>query len=174
MASLNTEVASSTERKPIMGRLPGLGKRAAMRTGPGRTLGRWRQCGPAWWTYTRRSSPNDFRARFRAIAVLARVDPDDLRRNQQQYRAELDTGALSTAGAFSRSLAARGVSPTRELLAAVADPRHVTASCRLYDNALPFLNMLRSLGVSIALVSNCPDNTRAMLADLGLTALATM
>jgi putative hydrolase of the HAD superfamily len=114
----------------------------------------------------------DFQARFRTIAALARVDLDDLRRSQQQYRAELDTGALSTAEAFSRSLAACGASPTPELVAAVADPRHMTASCRLYDDALPFLNMLRSLGISIALVSNCPDNTRTMLADLGLTALA--
>jgi hypothetical protein len=83
----------------------------------------------------------DFQARFRTIAALARVDLDDLRRSQQQYRAELDTGALSTAEAFSRGLAACGASPTPELVAAVADPRRTTASCRLYDDALPFLNM---------------------------------
>jgi putative hydrolase of the HAD superfamily len=43
---------------------------------------------------------------------------------------------------------------------------------RLYDDAVPFLHQLRSLGMKVALVSNCPDNTRALLAHLNLDQLA--
>jgi HAD superfamily hydrolase (TIGR01509 family) len=81
----------------------------------------------------------DFQARFSMIAAMAGVDPADLRRAQQRHRADLDTGALSTAAAFSM---------------------------------MPFLAELKSLGIKIALVSNCPDNARTMLSDLGLIELA--
>jgi putative hydrolase of the HAD superfamily len=58
-----------------------------------------------------------------------------------------------------RALAAR----TRELLLATA---------RLYDDALPFLRELRSRGVKVAIVSNCDENTRPLLAACGVAALA--
>jgi HAD superfamily hydrolase (TIGR01509 family) len=114
----------------------------------------------------------DSEGRFRQIGRLAGVNPVDLHRNQQRYRSELDTGALSTAEAFRRSLTACGVGASAELVAAVADPKLMTANCRPYSDAIPFLDKLRSLGIPIALVSNCPDSTRTMLTDLGLIKLA--
>lgn len=114
----------------------------------------------------------DFQARFSMIAAMAGVDPADLRRAQRRHRADLDTGALSTATAFSMSLAACGADPAPELVAAAADPGLMTVTCRPYDDAMPFLAELKSLGIKIALVSNCPDNTRTMLSDLGLIELA--
>ena len=37
---------------------------------------------------------------------------------------------------------------------------------------MPFLQILRSSGVRVALVSNCIENTRQLLSEFGITALA--
>jgi len=59
-----------------------------------------------------------------------------------------------------------------ELLVADKSRELLLASARLYDDVLPFLRMLRSGGVRIAIVSNCDENTRDLLVELGVAALA--
>ena len=45
-------------------------------------------------------------------------------------------------------------------------------SGRLYDDVLPFMRELRSRGIKIAVISNCDENTRDLLVELGVAALA--
>ena len=52
------------------------------------------------------------------------------------------------------------------------DRELLAASSRLYDDAIPFPQTLQSRCVRVALVSNCIRNTRPLLADLGVSALA--
>jgi HAD superfamily hydrolase (TIGR01509 family) len=42
---------------------------------------------------------------------------------------------------------------------------------RLYDDVLPFLRTLKSRGIKVAIVSNCDENTRDLLVELGVAAL---
>jgi len=52
------------------------------------------------------------------------------------------------------------------------DRELLAAASRLYEDAIPFLQALRSRGMLIALVSNCVENTRQLLSDFGVSALA--
>ena len=52
------------------------------------------------------------------------------------------------------------------------DRELLLATARLYDDAIPFLESLRSHGVKIAIVSNCTEHTRRLLTELGVDALA--
>jgi HAD superfamily hydrolase (TIGR01509 family) len=45
------------------------------------------------------------------------------------------------------------------------------ASARVYDDTIPFLEQLRALGVSTAIVSNCAEHTSALLDDVGISPL---
>lgn len=116
----------------------------------------------------------DFEARLRALAALAAVDPIAWQQDQLRHRIRRDLGLLSTAESFGLSLAACGADPNPELVTSLtqADRELMITHTRLYDDAVPFLHQLRSLGMKVALVSNCPDNTRALLAHLNLDQLA--
>jgi len=51
------------------------------------------------------------------------------------------------------------------------DREALIASATVYDDVVPFLSTLRSLGVRAAFISNCAENTRPLLDQLGLTDL---
>lgn len=116
----------------------------------------------------------DFEARLRALAALADADPLAWQQDQLQFRTERDRGLVSTAESFRLSLSACGVDPSPQLVStlAQADRDLMLANSRPYDDAIPFLQQLRSNGIKIALVSNCADNTRTLLTDLNLAPLA--
>jgi putative hydrolase of the HAD superfamily len=52
------------------------------------------------------------------------------------------------------------------------DRELLLANARLFDDAIPFLEKVRARGIKIAVVSNCTENTRPLLAKLGVDALA--
>lgn len=83
-------------------------------------------------------------------------------------------GRLSLSEAYARIMRACGTEPGPGLVDSVADKSRelLLASARLYDDVLPFLRMLRSRGVRTAIVSNCDENTRDLLVELGVAALA--
>jgi HAD superfamily hydrolase (TIGR01509 family) len=112
--------------------------------------------------------------RFRALAAVAGVDADALRRDQERSRPDRHRGALSTAEAFRLSLAACGADSSQDAVSALveADREIMRTVARVYDDAVPFLRQLRTRGAVIALVSNCADNTRTLLQDLELVPLA--
>jgi putative hydrolase of the HAD superfamily len=108
------------------------------------------------------------------LPKLAGVDPHAWREEYRQLIPSLTVGRLSKAEAFARIMLANGVEPRPDLLRELSDKdRELLVACsRLYDDAVPFLQALRSRGIKIAIVSNCSEHTHDMLDELGVTALS--
>jgi putative hydrolase of the HAD superfamily len=108
------------------------------------------------------------------LPKLAGVAPDAWREEYRQLIPALTVGQLSKAEAFAQIMLANGVEPRPDLLRELSDmDRELLVACsRLYDDAIPFLQALRSGGIKIAIVSNCSEHTRDMLDQLGVTALS--
>ena len=116
----------------------------------------------------------DFSANRRELPTLAGVAADAWNEAYEKIWAAVQVGRVSKAEAFAQTLRACGAQPRADLIRAlVARDRALQfASARLYDDAIPFLDRLRSGGIKIALVSNCTEHTRALLAEFGVTARA--
>ena len=86
----------------------------------------------------------------------------------------LNDGRLSKAQAFRQIMASCGARATDDLIAEMVrrDQELLLANARLYDDVIPFLTRLRDRGIKIAIVSNCTENTRAMLVATGVDQLA--
>jgi putative hydrolase of the HAD superfamily len=111
-----------------------------------------------------------FAQRQRRLAALAGIDADLLSAEWITFSRDRDTGALSMAAAFERTLAACGADPGPELVDRLValDAELIVSHTTVFDDVAPFLAKLRDAGIAIALVSNCAGNTRAMLAAKGL------
>jgi putative hydrolase of the HAD superfamily len=116
----------------------------------------------------------DFSGHRDELPVLAGIPADAMYAEFGRLAPALTVGELSMAEAFERILRACGVEPRPDLVRALTDRSRelVLGAGRLYDDVLPFLRTLRSLGVKTAIVSNCDENTRPLLASLGVDALA--
>ncbi len=116
----------------------------------------------------------DFSPSTRELPKLAGVAADAWNDTYAQLWAAVQVGRVSKAQAFTQTLRACGAQPSADLVCALVDrDRELQfASARLYDDAVPFLERLRSAGVKIAIVSNCSEHTRPLLAELGVIALA--
>ena len=86
----------------------------------------------------------------------------------------LNDGRLSKAQAFPQIMASCGAQATDDLVAEMVrrDQELLLANARLYDDVIPFLHGLRDRGIKIAIVSNCTENTRALLVANGVDQLA--
>ena len=115
----------------------------------------------------------DFSGHRAELPVLAGIPADAMYAEFGRLAPALTVGELSIAEAFEQILRACGVEPAPGLVRALTDRSRelVLAAGRLYDDVLPFLRTLRSLGVKTAIVSNCDENTRPLLASLGVAAL---
>jgi putative hydrolase of the HAD superfamily len=116
----------------------------------------------------------DFSRNARELPKLAGVAADAWNQAYAQLWAAVQVGRVSKAEAFARTLRACGARPSAHLVRALVDrdrELHL-ASARLYDDAIPFLERLRSAGIKVAIVSNCSEHTRSLLTELGVTALA--
>jgi HAD superfamily hydrolase (TIGR01509 family) len=83
------------------------------------------------------------------------------------------TGRHTRRQAFAETLTMCGIVPRPELtreLAARARELLLAAGQR-YDDVLPFLRFAREHQIKVAIVSNCDENTRALLAELKVTTL---
>ncbi len=116
----------------------------------------------------------DFSAYRNELPKLAGIPADSLFREFRRLAPALSVGEISIAGAYAQILQACGVEPRPGLVRALADKSRelLLLSGRLYDDVLPFLRTLRSRGIRIAIVSNCDENTRDLLVELGVAALA--
>ncbi len=116
----------------------------------------------------------DFSAHERELPVLAGVAAGSWQEGYWRIDQELNTGGISKADGFAQILRENGVEPRADLVRALADrdDELLLATARLFDDAIPFLEGLRSRGIKIAIVSNCTASTRPLLAELGVTALA--
>jgi putative hydrolase of the HAD superfamily len=115
----------------------------------------------------------DFSGHRAELPVMAGIPADAMYTQFARLASALTVGELSMAGAFEQILRACGVEPAPDLVRALTDRSRelVLAAGRLYDDVMPFLRMLRSLGVKTAIVSNCDENTRELLVELGVAAL---
>ena len=106
--------------------------------------------------------------------MLAGVPPEAMDAEFRRLEPALTDGRLSLSEAYARIMRACGTEPEPGVVVSVADKSRelLLASARLYDDVLPFLRMLRARGVRTAIVSNCDENTRDLLVELGVAALA--
>jgi putative hydrolase of the HAD superfamily len=116
----------------------------------------------------------DFTAYRHVLPTLAGLPADALYREFSRLAPALSVGQISISEAFGEILRACGVEPRPDLVRAMADKSRelLLLSGRLYDDVLPFLRTLRSRDIKIAIVSNCDENTRDLLVELGVAALA--
>ena len=86
----------------------------------------------------------------------------------------LNAGRLSKVQAFRQIMANCGAQAPDDLIAEMIrlDQELLLANARLYDDVIPFLTRLSDRGIKIAIVSNCTENTRAMLVATGVADLA--
>jgi HAD superfamily hydrolase (TIGR01509 family) len=115
-----------------------------------------------------------FAQRRRELAAMAGVPAEAWNAGLVELAPQLNDGRLALADAFERIIRARGGDPRPELVHEIVreDRELLLSSARLYDDAIGFLELLRSRGILIAIVSNCNENTRPLLYQLGISDLA--
>jgi FMN phosphatase YigB (HAD superfamily) len=116
---------------------------------------------------------SSWHARARAIAELAGVPAEQWVAEWGSLSGERDRGALTMGGAFAKALAACGRDADPGLITRLiaADAGHLGSDTVICDDTEAFFTALRSRGIAVALVSNCADNTRPMLAARGILAM---
>ena len=116
----------------------------------------------------------DFSPLRRGVPALAGIAVETWEGEYSQVGPMLNDGRMSKAEAFGRILAHCGVQSTDALLAEMVrqDQELLLANACLFDDVLPFLRSLRERGIKVAIVSNCTENTRAMLVATGVDALS--
>lgn len=115
----------------------------------------------------------DFDAHASELRELAGLSPEEWDAAWRVHGPALNDGRLSVAAAYRTVLSAAGRAPGPDLLDVLVqrDLEILHASARLHEDAVPFLEMLRSRGIRTAFVSNCADNTRPLLDALGVSAM---
>lgn len=115
-----------------------------------------------------------FPERQRELAAMAGAEAGVWQAEWLRLSLDRDVGALSMAAAFERTLAACGLDPDPVLVAGLVarDAELIASHTTVFADSVPFLAKVRAAGAGIALVSNCAENTRAMLAAKGLLSLA--
>jgi putative hydrolase of the HAD superfamily len=116
---------------------------------------------------------SQFVPRMAAVIEPLGIDLDVWLAEYDTMREDRDRGKMTVAASFERTLRALGVDPEPELVADLSrrDAEFMRSHIKLCDDTVPFLSWLRSRGVLSALVSNCADPTRALLANLGIIPL---
>jgi putative hydrolase of the HAD superfamily len=116
----------------------------------------------------------DFAVLRRELPAITGAEPQAWSDAFARVGPDLSCGRITMAQAFEQILAACGVRPEPDLIWELirTDRELITASSRLYSDAIGFLQAAQSRGIAVALVSNCIENTRPMLSALGISALA--
>jgi HAD superfamily hydrolase (TIGR01509 family) len=115
----------------------------------------------------------DFAPYVDELPRLAGVPAETLYAAFAEVAPLLTVGRNTIAQAYAEALEISGVVPRPELTRALAAKSRelLLKSGQLYDDVLPFLRSAREHGVKVAIVSNCDENTRALLDELGITPL---
>ena len=116
----------------------------------------------------------DFSPLRHGVPTLAGIPVERWEGEYSRVGPMLNDGRMSKAEAFGRIMANCGVQATDALLAEMVrqDQELLLANACLFDDVLPFLRRLRDRGIKIAIVSNCTENTRALLVATGVDALS--
>ncbi len=115
----------------------------------------------------------DFTPYAGVLPALAGVPAEQFYAAYARVAPLVTTGENTREQAFAETLTMCGLVPrpelTREL--AVKARELLLSAGQLYDDVLPFLRSARAHGVKVAIVSNCDENTRDLLTQLGVTPL---
>ena len=116
----------------------------------------------------------DFERLLTEVAAAAGVPAGTWADGISQLIPALNDGRLSMSEGFEQILRASGLDPAPELVRTLTgkDRDLLFATTLVFEDTIPFLELLRSRQVKIALVSNCAENTRAQLSRVGLAELA--
>ena len=116
----------------------------------------------------------DFVPLRRGVPTLAGIPSAAWEQEYDLISPMLNDGRLSKAQAFRQIVANCGAQAPDDLIAEMVrrDQELLLANARLYHDVIPFLTRLRERGIKIAIVSNCTENTRAMLVATGVDDLA--
>lgn len=116
----------------------------------------------------------DFRALWRERTELTGIAPEAWNAAFSHIAPTLSVGQITMAEAFEVALRTCRVTPSAELVTELVNANQdlLLASAWLFPDALPFLELLRSRGITIVIVSNCNENTRPLLTKLGVAAIA--
>jgi putative hydrolase of the HAD superfamily len=115
----------------------------------------------------------DFDLVERRLAEAAGVPLQAFREALGKVAPEVAIGALTTTDALDRSLRVCGSRPSPSALADLVrlDRAALLEAATVYNDVVPFLSALKSLGIGTAFISNCAENTRPLLDQLGLAEL---
>jgi len=115
----------------------------------------------------------DFHAHSREVSAIAGVPALAWEAGYAQLAPELMDGRLSIAQGIEQILRSCGADPRRDFVRRLVrrDLDLLIPCSRLYDDVVPFLELLRSRGIKVALVSNCAEGMRALLSELGIATL---
>jgi HAD superfamily hydrolase (TIGR01509 family) len=115
----------------------------------------------------------DFTPYSGELPRLADVPARELYGAYAQVAPLVTVGKATVPQAFAEALEICGVVPRPELTRALAAKSRelLLKAGQLYDDVLPFLRTARARGVKVAIVSNCDENTRDLLDELGVTPL---
>jgi putative hydrolase of the HAD superfamily len=112
----------------------------------------------------------DFGTFDQVLAERAGADKEAWTRAFHQAGVLSGVGQVTRAELYEIMLRICRIKPTEELIRDLVGTGQemLVSSGRLYDDALPFLDRLRSRRIATALVSNCGEPTRPFLTALGL------
>jgi putative hydrolase of the HAD superfamily len=116
----------------------------------------------------------DFRPLRQDVPALAGIPQAAWEQEYDLVGPMLNDGRMAKAEAFRQIMASCGTPAPEALVAEMVrrDQELLLANARLFDDVTPFLTRLRDRGIKIAIVSNCTENTRAMLVATGVDKLA--
>ncbi len=115
----------------------------------------------------------DFRPYAGELPRLANVPPESLFAAFARIAPLVTVGKNTLPQAYAEVLEMCGVVPRPQLTRQLAAKSRelLLLAGHLYDDVLPFLHAARAHGVKVAIVSNCDENLRPLLAKFGVTPL---
>jgi HAD superfamily hydrolase (TIGR01509 family) len=110
----------------------------------------------------------------REVPALAGVEEEVWANANYHSSPPQEIGHLSRAEVYEIVLRACGVRPRDGLVRQLVDLDRelLLANTTVFPDSLPFLELLRSRGITSVIVSNCSEHTRALLTSIGVTAIA--
>lgn len=112
----------------------------------------------------------DFGAHRDAISIVAGITAQHWDAGFERVEHDLNTGRISLLEGVEEILRGGGAPTSPEFVADIARQAReaMLTMASLYGDVIPFLEGLRERGIATAFVSNCGEDTRALLGHLGV------